>query len=157
MVEPRKEREQTVRLLDVNMLVALFDPDHVHHDLAHDWFEDHREQGWATCPVTENGFVRVVSHPKYPGGAEQVESLVNRLRTFCASRHHHFWQDGVSLTDPAIFNAAFVRGHNQLTDLYLLGLAKKMGGVLVSFDRAIPWKGIVGGDASLLEVIAAAA
>ena len=54
-----------VALLDVNLLVALFDPDHIHHDLAHDWFEDHHRSGWATCPVTENGFVRVLANPAY--------------------------------------------------------------------------------------------
>lgn len=143
----------SVRLLDVNLLVALFDPDHVHHDLAHGWFEDHHAEGWATCPVTQNGFVRVVSNPKYPGGAERVEALVNSLRTFCASAHHHFWPDAVSLLDPTIFNAAFVRGQTQVTDVYLLGLAKKMGGRLVSFDRAMGWKGIVGGDEGLAEVV----
>jgi uncharacterized protein len=143
----------SVRLLDVNLLVALFDPDHVHHDSAHDWFEDIRAGGWATCPVTENGFVRVLAHPKYPGGVERVEHLVNRLRTFCASGQHRFWSDEVSLTDPALFNAALVRGHSQVTDIYLLGLAKKMGGVLASFDRGMPWKGIVGGDERLIDVV----
>ena len=52
-------------LLDVNVLVALFDPDHVHHDLAHDWFADHRSRGWATCPITENGVIRVLANPAY--------------------------------------------------------------------------------------------
>jgi toxin-antitoxin system PIN domain toxin len=142
-----------VRLLDVNLLVALFDPDHVHHDLAHHWFEDHHAEGWATCPVTENGFVRVASHPKYPGGAERVEVLVNGLRRFCKSRHHHFWPDAVSLTDPAIFNAAVLRGHGQITDLYLLGLARKMGGRLVTLDRTTAWKAIVGGSEDLREMV----
>jgi predicted nucleic acid-binding protein len=54
-----------IALLDINVLVALFDADHVHHDFAHDWFTDHHERGWATCPITENGFIRVVSNPKY--------------------------------------------------------------------------------------------
>lgn len=141
-------------LLDVNLLVALFDPDHVHHDLAHDWFEDNRARGWATCPLTENGFVRVVSHPKYPGGAERAEVLVDGLRRFCASAHHQFWPDAVSLTDRSVFLAGFVTSHRQLTDLYLLGLARKMSGRLATFDRSIPWKAIVGGSADLLEVIA---
>jgi toxin-antitoxin system PIN domain toxin len=143
-----------VLLLDVNLLVALFDPGHVHHEQAHDWFEDNRARGWATCPLTENGFVRVISHPRYPGGPERVEMLVSLLHTFCETRHHHFWPDAVSLTDPALFNAAFLRGYTQITDVYLLGLAKKMGGVLASLDRTIPWKGIVGGHEGLLEVIA---
>lgn len=143
-------------LLDVNLLVALFDPAHVHHDLAHDWFEDNHERGWATCPVTENGFVRVIANPKYPGGAERAELLVSRLQAFCRNRHHRFWPDAVSLTDPAIFHAAFVRGHAQVTDVYLAGLAKKMNGRLASLDRSLPWKAVVGGEPDLVEVIAPA-
>ena len=143
-------------LLDVNLLVALFDPDHTHHDLAHDWFEDNHARGWATCPVTENGLVRVISNAGYKGGAERPETLVTGLRRFCASRHHQFWPDAVSLTDPAIFNAGYLHGHRQLTDVYLLGLAKRMDGRLATFDAAIPWKAIVGGQPDLLEVIAPA-
>lgn len=145
-----------VLLLDVNLLVALFDPDHVHHDLAHDWFEDNHTRGWATCPFTENGFIRVIANPKYPGGPERPELLVTRLHRFCASRHHHFWPEAVSLTDPAVFNAGFLHGHRQVTDVYLLGLAKTMGGLLASLDRTIPWKAVVGGHEGLLEVIAPA-
>ena len=144
-------------LLDVNLLVALFDPDHVHHDLAHDWFEDNHLQGWATCPLTENGFVRVIANPKYPGGAERAEVLVSRLQAFCRNRHHRFWTDSVSLTDPGLFHASFVRGHAQVTDVYLLGLAKKMNGRLASLDRSVPWKAIVGGSANLVDVIGPAA
>jgi hypothetical protein len=143
-------------LLDVNLLVALFDPDHVHHDLAHDWFEDNHQRGWATCPVTENGFVRVIANPKYPGGAERAGLLVNRLQAFCRNRHHRFWADSVSLTDPAMFDTAFLRGHAQVTDVCLLGLAKKMNGRLGSLDRSVPWKAIVGAGADLVEVIAPA-
>jgi uncharacterized protein len=151
-----RQGSQGVLLLDVNLLVALFDPGHIHHDVAHDWFAGNHARGWATCPVTENGFVRVVAHPKYPGGPERANDLVSRLRTFCATRHHHFWPDAVSLTDPAIFDTTFLRGYAQATDLYLVGLAKRMGGRLASLDRAIPWQGIVGSDEGLLEVIAPA-
>ena len=140
-------------LLDVNLLIALFDPDHVHHDIAHDWFEDNRGRGWATCPVTENGFVRVIANPKYAGGRERVEVLVDRLRRFRASRNHQFWSDTVTLTDPALFQAAFLTSYKQLTDVYLLGLAKKMSGRLATLDRSIPWKAVVGGSPELLEVI----
>jgi toxin-antitoxin system PIN domain toxin len=142
-----------ILLLDVNLLIALFDPDHVHHDLAHDWFEDNRGRGWATCPLTENGFVRVVAHPKYTDGTERVEVLVDRLRRFCASRDHQFWPAAVTLTAPALFHAAFLTSYKQLTDIYLLGLAKSMSGRLATFDRSIPWKAVVGGSPELLEVI----
>lgn len=140
-------------LLDVNLLVALFDPDHVHHELAHDWFEGNRERGWATCPLTENGFVRVVSNPKYVGGSERPEVLVDILRRFCAATQHQFWSDAVSLTDPAIFHAGFLANHRQVTDIYLLGLAKKRSARLATFDRDIPWKAVVGAGPDVLEVI----
>jgi toxin-antitoxin system PIN domain toxin len=145
-----------VALLDVNVLVALFDPDHIHHDLAHDWFADHRAQGWATCPVTENGFVRVLANPGYGGAVVRPADLIERLRRFCASGHHHFWADGVSLTDETLFAPAFAGGHRQITDIYLLGLAMARGGCLATFDRTIPLKAVRGSGPDLLAVIAPA-
>jgi toxin-antitoxin system PIN domain toxin len=133
-------------LLDVNLLIALFDPDHAHHDLAHDWFADNRARGWATCAVTENGFVRVLGNPAYGSAVSRPADLVTRLR-------HEFWADSVSLRDPALFDCSRV-GHRQLTDLYLLGLAQKKGGVLATFDRTIPAAAIVGARRDVLEVVA---
>ena len=143
-------------LLDVNLLIALFDPAHVHHDLAHDWFEDNRARGWATCSATENGFLRVLSNPAYPGGGTRCETLVGLLKKFRASGHHHYWADAVSLADPSLFNVTWLRGHRQVTDVHLLGLAWTMRGRLATFDRTIPWKAIVGGQPELLEVISPA-
>ena len=80
-------------LLDVNVLVALFDPDHVHHQLAHDWFAETRASGWATCAVTEIGFVRVVSQPAYRSPVSRAADLVPLLRRFCSSPDHHFWAE----------------------------------------------------------------
>jgi hypothetical protein len=141
-------------LLDVNVLVALFDPDHIHHELAHDWFADNRTDGWATCPVTENGFLRVLANPAYGSAVTRPPDLATRLRRFCDSGHHQFWPDAVSLRDNALFDAAFIAGHRQLTDVYLLGLAKMKGGRLVTFDRAIPLKAVRGAGREALEVIA---
>ena len=145
-----------VSLLDVNVLVALFDPDHVHHDLAHDWFADHRAEGWATCAVTENGFVRVVSNPRYRPEAPRPAAIVEQLRRFCASGRHHFWADSISLRDAALFNLAVARGHRQVTDVYLLGLAKRMGGRLATFDRTILLSAVKGARPETLAVISAA-
>jgi uncharacterized protein len=142
-----------VGLLDVNVLIALFHPDHVHHELAHDWFADHRRDGWATCPLTENGFVRVLSHPA-SGIGEQPAPLIERLSTFCRSGDHVFWSGTVSLRDATLFDAAFFSGPRQLTDIYLLGLAKKMGGRLVTFDRTIPLGAVVSAGRQTLAVIA---
>lgn len=116
-----------VALLDVNLLVALFDPDHVHHELAHDWFAGQQASGWATCPITENGFVRVLANPGYGAGVSRPAALLQRSRVFCASRHHVFWADSVSLQDKKIFNPSLIGGHGQVSDVYLLGLAKKRG------------------------------
>jgi uncharacterized protein len=145
-----------VALLDVNVLVALFDPDHIHHDLAHDWFEDHREAGWATCPTTENGFVRVLTNPAYVSPAPRASEVVERLAVFRRSGFHHFWPDQVSLADAGTFNPAMIRGHRQVTDVYLLGLAAKAGGRLASFDRTIPIGAVKGATKDTLAVITAA-
>lgn len=141
-----------VCLLDINVLVALFFADHVHHDLAHDWFADHRRQGWATCPLTENGLVRVACQQPSDDVVRPVD-VVDHLARFCRDKHHHAWRDAVSLTDAAIFSPQFIQGHRQLTDVYLLGLAKKMGGRLATFDRTIPLKAVRGGTAELLQII----
>lgn len=132
-------------LLDVNLLVALFDPDHVHHDTAHDWFADSRRPGWATCPLTENGVVRILSNLRYSPAAEPAAQIVDRLRTFCESGHHVFWADDVSLRDVARFAAGAPVSHRQVTDVYLLGLAKRHGGRLATFDRTIPVAFVSGG------------
>lgn len=140
-------------LLDVNVLVALFNPAHVHHELAHDWFADHGTDGWATCPLTENGFVRVLSGPASGIPGLRAAELLERLQRFCASAHHVFWPDAVSLVDSTLFNPQLVSGHRQITDIYLLGLAKRMKGTLATFDRTIPHRAVVGGSATLLSVI----
>jgi uncharacterized protein len=75
-----------VALLDVNVLVALFDPDHVHHEAAHGWFAANRAAGWATCPLTENGLIRVLSNPAYAVTPETPAAIVQRLAAFCFQR-----------------------------------------------------------------------
>lgn len=141
-------------LLDVNLLVALFDPDHVHHELAHDWFADNRGRGWATCPLTENEFVRVLSNPAYGSAATGASDLIERLRTFCETRGHVFWGGTISLRDTSIFDTSALVSHRHLTDIYLVAIAKLNRGVLATFDRSIPVRAIVGGRREHLEVIA---
>jgi toxin-antitoxin system PIN domain toxin len=142
-----------VALLDVNLLVALFDRDHVHHEVAHDWFADNRDAGWATCPMTENGLIRIVANPKFgsPGGT--VPSIISLLKQFSASEHHQFWPSEVSITDPELFDTARLRGHRQLTDVYLLGLAKHRGGCLATLDRSIPLAAVRGATRDTLQII----
>src|SRR5690348_13794702 len=107
-------REAAVSLLDVNVLVALFDPEHTHYEAAHRWFEDNREFGWATCPLTENGLVRILSNFTYPGSRAPAAELRTRLERFCGSGHHYFWPDSLSLVGAA-FDLAGV-SHRHITD-----------------------------------------
>jgi uncharacterized protein len=146
----------TPALLDVNLLVALFDPDHIHHETVHDWFADNRSDGWATCPITETAFVRVLANPAYGAAISRPSELLSRLRRFCKGSQSRFWTDDVSLRDETLFDPAFLTSHRQLTDIYLLGLAKKRGGRLATFDRMIPLKAVVGARRDLLEIIAPA-
>jgi uncharacterized protein len=139
-------------LLDVNLLIALFDPTHVHHDVAHDWFADRRASGWATSPVTELGFVRVLSNPALADSAERASTLLAHLRRFCASGHHEFWPETLSLRDPKTFDLSLV-SHRQLTDIYLLAVAARRGGRLATFDRTIPVNAVLGATVETLEVL----
>ena len=141
-------------LLDINVLVALFDPDHVHHDAAHDWFAEEGRAGWATCPMTETGFVRVLSNPAYRGTLTRAPDVAERLRIFSGSGGHVFWPCDVSLLGASVFDWSQIAGYRQLTDVYLLGLAHTRGGCLATFDRGIPIRAVKGATASSLAVIA---
>ena len=124
-------------LLDVNVLVALFDPEHVHHEAAHRWFAGVRSAGWATCPLTENGLVRVVSNPAYPGRRTTVANAVSRLRRFTESGDHVHWPDDVSLLRTDELDGSELTGHREITDAYLLALAVRHDGSLATFDRSV--------------------
>ena len=140
----------TPYLLDVNLLLALTDPMHVTHDIAHEWFARTGHQQWATCPLTENGFVRIASHPKYPNRPGDANLVLAMLRQFCAIDGHQFWTDDISLRDLLSADAVFT--HQQITDIYLLGLAVQHNGKLATFDRRIPASAIQNG-AQALEVL----
>jgi len=142
-------------LLDVNVLVALFDPDHIHHDAAHDWFAEYASDGWATCPLTELGFVRVLSNPAYGSEVNRPTDIVARLQQFCASQDHEFWPDEVSLVEEGLIDVSLIRGHRQLTDVYLLAIAAQNDGRLVTFDRTIPLSAVAGATEDMLVVLGA--
>lgn len=144
----------TVALLDVNVLVALFDTGHIHHGEAHRWLGQNRKHGWATCPLTINGCVRILSSPSYPIRRQAAEDIVQYLRDFCSATDHHFWPDSVSLLDEELFRPSMIAGHQKITDAYLLGLAVRNHGRLATFDRSIPLKAVRGATASNLVVIA---
>lgn len=133
-----------VALLDVNVLVALFDPVHAHHEAAHQWFGQNRESGWATCPLTENGLVRVLSNPAYPGRRTMVHDAIRRLIRFRESGEHTFWPDSASLCDKLLIRPDRLLGHKKLTDVYLLALAVRNGGRVATFDRSFPLAAVEG-------------
>lgn len=140
-------------LLDVNVLVALFDAMHVHHEAAHQWFAEARHRGWATCSLTENGLVRVLSNPAYPGRRTTVTDAVALLREFRGSGRHEFWSAAVSITDPERFHTTRIAGHRQVTDVYLLALAVANGGCLATFDGTIPLQAVAEAGPENIEVV----
>jgi uncharacterized protein len=130
-------------LLDVNIIIALLDPDHAFHERAHDWWGTNMKRGWASCPLTENGVVRIMSNPNYSGKTRFTPGdLIGRLRKFIGRSNHEFWADDISLRDEKIFATERIHSSRQLTDLYLLALATKHHGRLVTFDQGIPLSAI---------------
>ncbi|MBK9216477.1 MAG: PIN domain-containing protein [Chloracidobacterium sp.] len=126
-------------LLDANVLIALFDPKHIHNARAHSWWAAERRSGWASCPLTENALVRIMSNPNYhPGHARfSAEDVVTQLTDFVRGTDHEFWPDDISLRDPTMFETTRILGPRQLTDLYLLALAAHHKGRLVTFDETL--------------------
>ena len=146
----------SIALLDVNVLVALFDPAHINHEDAHRWFGKNRKQGWATCPITINGCIRVLSNPAYPTVDATPAEVATRLRSLCGTTDHHFWPDSVSLTDDVLFRISMIGGHQKITDAYLLGLAVRNHGRLATFDQSIPAKAVHGTGPGNLVLIGSA-
>jgi toxin-antitoxin system PIN domain toxin len=116
----------------------MFDQDHVHHERAHEWWGASKSGGWASCPLTQSGFVRVFSQPTYRRGGTSVAAALDFLREATSKSDHVFWPDDISLADVDRFNPEHILGPKQLTDIYLLALAIKNDGRLATFDRAIP-------------------
>jgi len=137
----------TTYLLDINVLLALTDPAHVHHDLSHQWFVDKGQNAWATCPLTENGFIRIASHPKYPNRPGDVSAVRAILQQICHASGHHFWIEDLSILD--ILKPDAVITHSHITDAYLLGLAARRQGKLATLDRRIPVDAVHGGRRAL--------
>ncbi|MBN2629017.1 MAG: PIN domain-containing protein [Rhodobacteraceae bacterium] len=136
-------------LLDVNVLIALIDPAHVAHEDAHIWFASKGHISWATCPITENGVLRILSNPKYPnspGSPAVVAEIIRKLRGL---RGHCFWAEDFSLIESSAINVSRILTAAQVTDTYLLGLAKLRAGELATFDRRLSVDGVNGGKAAL--------
>lgn len=139
-------------LLDINVLVALLDSDHVDHTGAHDWLDEQIDAGWASCAITENGFVRIISQPRYPSPIAPAEAIELLTRASSAGQHE-FWACDVSLLDAGIVDRSHLHGPRQVTDAYLLALAVAHDGRLVTFDRSLPLSSVHGATADHLTVL----
>lgn len=132
-------------LLDINVLIALIDPTHVQHDTAHKWFAAKGQQAWATCPLTENGVLRIVGHPRYPNSPGSPAAIAGLLDSLRGLPGHAFWPDDVSLLDRQHVNPSHLLDSSQVTDSYLLALARAHAGQLASFDQRLVTDAVIDG------------
>lgn len=136
-------------LLDVNVLIALIDPAHIQHDRAHEWFAVSGKKAWASCPLTENGVVRIVGHSAYPNSPGTPAAVARLMSSFLSLPGHEFWPDDVSLFDTRLVHGDRLLSSGQVTDSYLLALAVAHGGQLATFDRNLVTDAVVNGSLSL--------
>lgn len=140
-------------LLDINVWIALFDGAHQFADRANQFVES-RGVKVATCPLVENGVIRVMSLPSYGrGGGIPMQRVRERLREACTVLNHEFWPNDITLRDDERVDFSRVQGHHQITDLYLLALAVNHGGRLVTFDQAIALSSVRGATARHLHLL----
>jgi toxin-antitoxin system PIN domain toxin len=136
------------RLADLNVLIALADPNHAHHHAVRAWLAARPRLGLATCALTENGFLRIYGHPSYPNGPGSPAKALLDLNVYRARRGHCFLPCDLSFDDPRFTD---IKGltPKQLTDVYLAGLALKHGTRLATFDSTIPVDGLAGGGRAI--------
>lgn len=140
-------------LLDVNVVIALLDPEHLHHEAANDWFERIAD-GWASCPLTQNGAIRIMAGRGYAGGAGRTSELASYVADLCDRDDHEFWSDDISLVDRRHVDRDRLGGPASLTDTYLLALARAHGGRLATFDRSVAVAAVADGR-KYLEILRA--
>ena len=143
----------TCYLLDVNVLIALIDPAHVQHDRAHDWFAAKGQQAWATCPLTENGILRIVGNARYPNSPGTPAAVAETVAILRSLGGHRFWSDDVTLLDSQRVDSARLLDSGQITDTYLLALAAAHGGQLATFDRHLVTDAVVDGSRALHSIV----
>ena len=127
----------TAYLLDVNVLIALAWPQHSEHAVARAWFGTHRSKRWATCPLVQAGFVRILSNPSFSRRSVTVAQAIEALRAGINDKAHEFWPDSISFPDAAERMHQPLIGHQQVTDAYLVALAIQNQGKLATLDRGI--------------------
>ncbi len=140
-------------LLDVNVLVALLDAGHLHHAAATRWLSTHQRTGWASCPLTQNGCLRILSLPSYPN-PQPTARVAERLGSAAASASHEFWPDSLSLLDAGRLRWDRVLTSRQVADTYLLALAVAHEGRLVTFDQGISLDAVNGATRKNLVTLA---
>ncbi len=141
-------------LFDVNVIIALLDPDHVFYERAHAWWGANRKWGWASCLITENGVIRIMSNLGSSRWAHFTPAdLILRLRTFVRQTNHESWPDDISLRDSAAFAADRIHGSRRVTDLYLLALAAERKGGLTTFDGTIPASAVCDANSANLHTV----
>jgi uncharacterized protein len=139
-------------LYDVNVLLALFDPHHLKHEVALGWHKTHGGNGWASCPLTQNGLVRIMSQPRYPN-PQSTRDLIAVVAQFGSDSAHEFWPDSISIADDAILDSKSPLSPAMLTDIYLLALAVKNQGRLITLDSKIFRSAVRGAQEEHLLVI----
>lgn len=141
-----------IHLLDVNVLIALLDPEHIAHDEAHLWFDAVGKMAWATCPIVENGFLRIVGANRYSTTVTPLPLLVDNLAEFTRRPGHHFWHENFSLLSDMGVRRDRLTNAAQLTDTYLLALAVRNGGCLATLDRRLSARAVVGGEHAIVQI-----
>jgi toxin-antitoxin system PIN domain toxin len=136
-------------LLDANVLIALIDPAHVHSSVAHGWFANEGRHAWATCPITENAVLRIIGNPRYPNSPESPARVAPLLQGMCALPGHEFWPDEVSVLDAVALDLSRLLAVSQVTDTYLLALARARGGQLATLDRRLVTNAVPNGRTHL--------
>jgi uncharacterized protein len=136
-------------LLDVNVLIALIDPAHVQHDTVHEWFGRVGHQAFATCPITENGLLRIVGHPKYPNCPGPPSVVAGALTAIRGLPGHEFWTDSISLVESDAVDPTLLSSHSRVTDSYLLALARANQGKLATLDQKLATEVVAEGQAAL--------
>lgn len=136
-------------LLDVNVLIALIDPAHVQHDRAHEWFASSGRQTWATCPLTENGVLRIVGHARYPNSPGTPAAVAELMMGLRALPGHEFWPDDLTIFDVQRIHSDRLLDSAQVTDSYLLALASAHDGKLATFDRRLVTSAVVNGSQAI--------
>ena len=139
-------------LFDINVLLALMDPDHVHHERVRSWWERERGHGWASCPISQNGFIRVITQRSYTS-SKPIADAIAILRRATSRPDHQFWPDDISILDGEAIDSGRLLGPTQLTDVYLLALSIRRAGRLATLDRGISTAAVRGARSEHLVMV----